>query len=123
MLPTDKQLQVISFIEKNIPYVKFVGKTKMEAAEFISDNLEKSRVQRRSRQNAAHRHHTSYRNTFSQQRRERSDERHKSDYDRYEEYIERVSGAYADLAGDGWGGFEAKEIARKLTPFEEWKWL
>jgi len=39
----------ISIIEKNIPYIKFTGKTRAEASAFISDNLEKSKTQGRTR--------------------------------------------------------------------------
>lgn len=43
-----------------------------------------------------------------------------SDYDRYEKYIEEISWNYVEATGDDWGGFESREIARRLHPFDEW---
>lgn len=55
--------------------------------------------------------------------RTKKDEQAANDeYKRYEQYIEEISGQYAEVAGDdGWGGFGAREIARKLHPFSKWK--
>lgn len=121
MPPTEKQLQVISIIEKNIPYIKFTGKTRAEASAFISDNLEKSKTQGRTRRVVSYRSYTPrYRPT---RQSSTITTREKSDRERYEEYIEQISGVYADVAGDdGWGGVGAREVARKMHPFDEWKW-
>ena len=120
MSPTDKQLQVISIIEQNIPYIKFTGKTRAEASAFISDNLEKSKAKKRTKHSA---YHHSYTPRYYPSRRGTTATHSKSDRERYEEYIEKISGQYADIAGDdGWGGFGAREIARKMHPFDEWKW-
>ena len=118
--PTEKQLQVISIIEKNLSYIKFSGRTRAEASAFISDNLEKSKARRCTKHSV---YHHSYTPRYYPSRRGTTATHSKSDRERYEEYIEKISGQYADIAGDdGWGGFGAREIARKMHPFDEWKW-
>lgn len=121
MRPTEKQLRVISIIEKNIPYIKFTGKTRAEASAFISDNLEKSKAKRCTKRVPSYRSYTPCHRPTRQSSVTTTHD--KSDRERYEEYIEQVSGVYADVAGDdGWGGFGAREVARKMHPFDEWKW-
>lgn len=119
MRPTEKQLQVIFIIEKNIPYVKFVGTTKEEASAFISDYLEKLKEQECIRIMASL---FPYIPKIEFEDSEEDLPEGKSAHERYEEYIERISGEYADIAGDdGWGGFAARNIAWKLHPFDEWQ--
>lgn len=121
MRPTEKQLRVISIIEKNIPYIKFTGTTRAEASVFISDNLEKSKAKRYTKRVTSYRSYTPRHRPTKQSSVATTHE--KSDRERYEEYIEQVSGVYADVVGDdGWGGFGAREVARKMHPFDEWKW-
>lgn len=113
--PSEKQLEAIRLIEKNLPYIKFVGATSREAFKFISDNMQKSREeyrkQPRGKPPVMHRQTRHYEPT--------TDARSKRE--KYEEYIEKIAPTYSDLCSDGWGGStESAEIAKRLHPFHEW---
>ena len=130
--PTDKQLKAIAFIEITLPYLKFVGSTKGEAAEFISIYLERAKnsgnCQKKTNSNDAKItfKNGSYIRIAASQGNARSKRAtittEKTDMERYEEYIDSVSANYLDDTSDGYGwSTEHKEIARRIHPFEDWK--
>lgn len=117
--PTEKQLEAIQLIEKNLPYIKFVGATSQDAFEFISANMEKSKEKYKERKRKLYLMRLETSPPRYTSRPHKSDTRSKRE--RYEEYIEKIAPAYNDLCSDGWGGStEHIAIAKKLHPFEEW---
>ena len=113
MTPTAQQLNAIAFIERTLPYLKFVGTTKGEASEFIALHLGQSKSKQLTR----------VKNKYSNSSVERqSNSKQMTDEERYETYIDSVSQNYLDDCCDSYGwSSEHKDIARRLHPFDEWK--
>jgi len=113
--PTDKQMEAIRNIERNLPYIKFVGKSKQDAFRFINEHMELSKAAYRKHRSCVSRPSRIYRQETTNHRPK------KSPQERYEDYIENVSLNYVGCGGDDWGGFESRAIARKLHSFEDWQ--
>lgn len=111
--PTDRQMLAISIIEKKITSARFTGTTVQDAFEFIQQWMERSKAIKPSYRHRRHEDERYYQEYVKPQRRE-------SDRESYEKYIEEISWNYVEAAGDDWGGFASRDIARQLHPFEDW---
>lgn len=113
MTPTEKQLKAIAFIERALPYLKFVGTTKGEASEFIALHLNQSKNKKLARVGKL---------CSISSVREQSKPEQTTDEERYDAYIDSVSQNYLDDCSDSYGwSSEHKDVARRIHPFEEWE--